>query len=223
MFFEDKSETWLGGMEGIKQKYLSLLSQVERPGLDHFITWLVNTDFFEAPASANGHNNYAGGLAEHSLTVYHNLVSLIMVTDAEVIRAIPMNLDSVIITSLCHDICKADFYKGSFKQQKRIDTEGKECLNDKNKPIWDTVPYFTISDQFPIGHGEKSVIILQKFIALKDMEIAAIRWHMGGFDDTARSYAGGLAASGAMAKYPLVAFLHCADLIASIPEIENAL
>ena len=64
----------------------------------------------------------------------------------------------------------------------------------------------------PLGHGEKSVIILQQYITLTSDEIYAIRWHMGGFDDTAKSWAGGLALSSAMGKCPLLALLHMADL-----------
>ena len=43
-------------------------------------------------------------------------------------------------------------------------------------------------------------------------EMLAIRWHMGGFDDTARSYAGGQSLSGAMKRYSLVPALHMADM-----------
>lgn len=196
---------------------------IRREGIEAFLSWLtLSTDFFEAPASSNEHNNYAGGLVEHSLITFYNLTSMIMSMKVHSLQTIPAEIDSLILTALCHDICKANFYKGSYKQKKRTDTEGKDVINvATGKVIWDTVPFITIEDQFPLGHGEKSVIILQKFINLTDEEIMAIRWHMGGFDDTARSYAGGLAVSNAMAKYPLVAFLHCADLIASLPDQEE--
>jgi len=42
----------------------------------------------------------------------------------------------------------------------------------------------------------------------------AIRWHMAGFDDAAKSYAGGLSLNGAMNKYPLIAAVHIADMAA---------
>lgn len=223
MLIEEIPDFWVGGKDGMRQKYLSLMRAIRREGVESFLSWLtLSTDFFEAPASSNGHNNYAGGLVEHSLVTFYNLTSMIMSMKVHSLQTIPAEIDSLILTALCHDICKANFYKGSFKQQKRIGTDGKECLHEfTKKPIWDTVPYYSIDDQFPVGHGEKSVIILQKFIELSNSEIAAIRWHMGGFDDTARSYAGGLAVSNAMAKYPLVAFLHCADLIASLPDLEE--
>jgi hypothetical protein len=37
---------------------------------------------------------------------------------------------------------------------------------------------------------------------------------MAGFDDAAKSYAGGLSLTNAMNKYPLVAAIHIADLVA---------
>lgn len=215
MLFEDVPEMWLGGFEGMRSKYLSLFSLVEREGINELILWIVNTDFFEAPASSNGHNNYEGGLVEHSLEVYYNLMTLAKKNDN---LPLDLNYQTLILVSLCHDLCKADFYKGSWKNQKRIGPDGKDVLDDRQKPIWDQVPYYAIDDQFPSGHGEKSVFILQRFLRLTEEEILAIRWHMGGFDDTARSYSGGLALTKAMQKYPLVALLHCADLIASLPD-----
>ena len=75
---------------------------------------------------------------------------------------------------------------------------------------------YVVKDHFPIGHGEKSVILLQRFIELHDDEIMAIRWHMGGFDEAAR---GGFAASNAMAsameQCNLAVLLHMADLAAT--------
>jgi hypothetical protein len=213
-----ESELWVGGIEGLRNNYLNLLGDVKREGMDQFIQWLVHTDFFEAPASANGHDNYEGGLVEHSLKVYQILVNLVGVK-REVYPS--TNPETLTLVALTHDICKANFYKASWKNQKRIDENGKDVLDGRDKPIWDRVPYFTIEDQCPLGHGEKSVIVLQRFMRLTDEEIFAIRWHMGGFDDAARSYAGGLALGNAIQKYPLIAFLHCADLLATLPDKEE--
>ena len=44
-------------------------------------------------------------------------------------------------------------------------------------------------------------------------EAIAIRWHMGGFDDSVR--AGGYSVSNAFLKYPLAVKLHLADLEAT--------
>ena len=54
------------------------------------------------------------------------------------------------------------------------------------------------------------VFLIERFMRLKTSEAMAIRWHMGGFDDTAKS--GGYAISNAFDKYPIAVKLHLADL-----------
>lgn len=90
---------------------------------------------------------------------------------------------SVIICGLLHDICKTDLYK---KTEKGYD----------------------YNDKFPIGHGEKSVIIIQKFIELTEEECCIIRWHMAGFD---LSQYGKSAYYKAIEMYPSCLALHTAD------------
>ncbi|HHT9153085.1 MAG TPA: outer membrane protein assembly factor BamA [Candidatus Hypogeohydataceae bacterium YC40] len=45
-----------------------------------------------------------------------------------------------------------------------------------------------IEDDFPIGHGEKSVMMVQKYIDLTPQEAMIIRWHMGSFDPAWEEY-----------------------------------
>ena len=87
--------------------------------------------------------------------------------------------------------------------------------NVKNEATgqWEKVPAFMVEDQFPYGHGEKSVYLIERFIRLKPAEAVAIRWHMGGFDDAARG--GCRAISEAYDAYPLAVKLHLADLTAT--------
>jgi hypothetical protein len=193
-----KSEQlWLGGLEGLKSKYKESLFRVDRSGIPQLFSYLEETDFFDAPASAKNHNNYRGGLVEHSLLVMMNLKNL-----AEGFDGLfnPQD-ESLILISLLHDVCKVNFYKETTR-------------NIKVNGTWMQEPYYQIEDQFPYGHGEKSVLIIQRFLKLTNDEIMAIRWHMGGFDDAAGSYGGGLALRGAAEKYPLVVLLHMADLAA---------
>ncbi|MEF9853075.1 MAG: hydrolase, partial [Hydrogenoanaerobacterium sp.] len=68
-------------------------------------------------------------------------------------------------------------------------------------------------DQFPYGHGEKSVFLIERFMRLSTAEAMAVRWHMGGFDDTAKS--GGYAISQAYDKYPMAVKLHMSDIDAT--------
>ena len=77
--------------------------------------------------------------------------------------------ESFAICALLHDLCKANYYKVSTRNVKN-DATGQ----------WEKVPYYTVEDQFPYGHGEKSVFLIERFMRLKTEEAVAIRWHMGG-------------------------------------------
>ena len=75
--------------------------------------------------------------------------------------------ESIAIVSLLHDLCKINFYKTDFR-------------NSKNeKGVWEKVPYYTIDDKLPYGHGEKSVYIITGFMKTTREEAFAIRYHMG--------------------------------------------
>ncbi len=52
---------------------IDLLKQTERKGIQEYIKYLENSDFFEAPASTKYHRNYPGGLAEHCLNLLEPL------------------------------------------------------------------------------------------------------------------------------------------------------
>ena len=167
--------------------------KIKRKGADKLLTWLENQDFFTAPASTRYHAAYEGGLVEHSLNVYHTLM--------ERFDPVKDNEESFAIVSLLHDVCKTGFY-------------AIEMRNRKNKQgQWESVPFYTIDDQFPYGHGEKSVYLIERFMRLTTEEAVAIRWHMGGFDEAVRG--GSFALAHAYEKYPLAVKLHMADLEAT--------
>ena len=54
-----------------------LLLSFNRQGSDDLLSWLHTTDFFTAPASTRFHESYKGGLVEHSLRVYLELIKLV--------------------------------------------------------------------------------------------------------------------------------------------------
>lgn len=167
--------------------------KIKRKGADKLLAWLENQDFFTAPASTRYHAAYEGGLVEHSLNVYHVLM--------ERFDPAKDNEESFAIVSLLHDVCKTGFY-------------AIEMRNRKNKQgQWESVPFYTIDDQFPYGHGEKSVYLIERFMRLTTEEAVAIRWHMGGFDEAVRG--GSFALAHAYEKYPLAVKLHMADLEAT--------
>jgi hypothetical protein len=180
-----------------KAKFIELLEATGREGIPDLLDWLETTDFYTAPASTRYHGSYEGGLLEHSVLTCKALRRLIHTFELDI------SPESADIVALLHDVCKCEFYKLSKRNVKNSD--GK----------WEEVPCYTIEDQFPFGHGEKSVLLLSRYICLSDEEAIAIRWHMGAYDDAAQSYSGSGTLGRALSRYPLAAALHIADMIES--------
>lgn len=185
-----------------KQKFIQILKDncSNRFDVDEVIKKLEETDFFIAPASTKYHLSERGGLVQHSLNVYETLLCLSELYDTE--SSPPIKHDSIAIVALFHDLCKANFYKESSR-------------NVKTTFGWTTEQCYVVDDQFPLGHGEKSVIMTQRLFSLTDEEIIAIRWHMNGFDSAVKGgdYSLATAASGKHAR--LLTLLQCADMISS--------
>lgn len=176
---------------------------ITREGSDRLFSWLSDSDFFTAPASTRFHGAHEGGLAEHSLNVYWNLNKLIGGEEPTFSQFYgKYTKETIALVTLMHDICKVNFY-------------AKEWRNKKNEETgqWEKVEAYTYNDMVPLGHGEKSVIILQSFIKMTADEIYAIRWHMGGFDCAVKG--GDQSASKAYEKCPLAVALHLADTAAT--------
>ena len=182
-----EAQAWKAGFVAIYNE------KIKRKGADKLLAWLENQDFFTAPASTRYHAAYEGGLVEHSLNVYHVLM--------ERFDPAKDNEESFAIVSLLHDVCKTGFY--AIEMRNRKNRQGQ----------WESVPFYTIDDQFPYGHGEKSVYLIERFMRLTTEEAVAIRWHMGGFDEAVRG--GSFALAHAYEKYPLAVKLHMADLEAT--------
>ena len=184
---------------------------IQRSGADKLLDWIENrTDFFDAPASTRYHLAEPGGLVKHSVHVFERLNALCESEDWVAKGLSKPQKESIAICGLLHDLCKVNFYKASTR-------------NVKNEATgqWEKVPFYTVEDQFPYGHGEKSVYLIERFMRLKTDEAAAIRWHMGGFDDAVRG--GSFAISAAFEKYPLALLLHLADMQATyLDEVERA-
>ena len=79
--------------------------------------------------------------------------------------------------------------------------------------MWRSIPGYEVDEKVPLGHGEKSCMILQQYITLTVDELLAIRWHMGAFDYAVKG--GDNTLSRAQDKCKLVSLLHIADMISS--------
>ena len=200
------------------QRFEELLNSVKRDGTDKLMRYIRNsTDFYKAPASTKFHLACEGGLLQHSLNVYDCLVAKQNnPVWKDVLKDIPD--DSLILIALLHDLCKANFYAEGTKNQKTYDPEKVKAAENwqvkhdaQGDFIWETVKTYQVDDQLPLGHGEKSVMLIQCYIRLTMHEVMAIRWHMG-FSEAKENYN---AVGQAMEKYPVVLALHEADLEAT--------
>jgi len=200
-------------LEEAKKEFVDMLRSTGREGIDNVIEDLQNMGFFEAPASAGHHLNIEGGLVIHSLNtakaalgIWEAMKPLEPSLGGEVSR------ESIIIASLLHDVCKTDIYKRSVKKR-------KNALGQ-----WEDAEGYKISyKSFPMGHGEKSVVLLLcSGLELSDAEMLAIRWHMGGWGVNMNSYEDMRNYDAARTLYPLVSIVNAGDtLAASILERTN--
>ena len=192
--------------EACRKEFCELLRSTGRPGVDDVIADLESQGFFEAPASAGHHLNVAGGLTCHSLNacraalkVWEGLSQLDPVLEKEVTR------DSIIIAALLHDVCKTDIYFRSVKRR-------KNSLGQ-----WEDSEGYKVSyKSFPMGHGEKSVVmVLLSGLELSDAEMLAIRWHMGAWGVNQNSLEDCKNYDAARKLYPLVAIVQAGDSLAA--------
>jgi len=177
----------------MKEKVKELLNKINRPGMDELMEFLENSDYYKAPASTRYHGAYEKGLMEHSYKVYEILKEKVEFHKLEVSE------ETLIIVTLLHDLCKVNFYKVDYRNAKNAKGE------------WEKVPYYTIEDTIPYGHGEKSVMMLTEYIKLTNEEKYSIRWHMG-FSEPKEQYG---TLGQAFKKYPLALLLHEADMEAT--------
>lgn len=167
---------------------------IKRRGADTLLDWLDETDFFTAPASTRFHGNYEGGLCEHSVNVWEELVRLL--------RAYPeikVTAETAAIVTLLHDLCKIGCYK-------------QELRNTKVNGIWVQRPVYVFQEDYCFGgHGSKSVYLIQKHMPLTEAEAVAINCHMGPWDRSPNDYSLG----NAFEKFPLAMLVHMADMSAT--------
>lgn len=144
----------------IQRRVLELLAQIRRRGARNLLHSLQDSDYFTAPASTRFHGNHKHGLMLHSYYVY------LLLKEKNEKYGLNLAKESLIIVGLLHDLCKVNQYK-----------ENKLRNGERSK----AKPY-EYEDCMPLGHGVKSMRIIEQFIKLTDEEAMLIRWHMGSFD-----------------------------------------
>lgn len=197
-------------MTDFKKRFKKAVKEtIQRDGIENLMEWLENeTNFFTSPASTRYHGSYEGGLVEHSLNVFNQMLfELDTVVGKGWEDLYPM--ESVAVVALFHDLCKIGQYRETEKWRKNSDGEWESYLAYEYDP-----------EQLTMGHGAKSNYFLQRFIHLTTMEAQAIFWHMGAYDISPYANLNGCGA--AFETNPLAFLIHRADMAATyVVENEN--
>ena len=168
-------------------------NNIHRNYADTMLGWLEReTDFFTAPASTKHHGAHPGGLLVHSLNVYYRLRDIAIrdmagKEDPGEYRLSEEQEETVAVIALLHDVCKVGCYCTETKRRKNPET-GR----------WEDYEGYTYKDPLPLGHGEKSLYLIQR--------------HMDAYDT---STAGARSMDAAMAASPWVWRLQEADMCAA--------
>lgn len=184
-----------------KDEFIQLYEEkIQRQGADKLLSWLCSesSDFFTAPSSTRFHGSYEGGLLAHSLNVYACLQDYLSRPRTKELYGMNYSEETIAVVSLLHDLCKVNFYAVDYRNAKNA------------QGIWEKVPYYTIRDTLPYGHGEKSVYIISGFMRLSREEAFAIRFHMGFSGNEDKGLVGQ-----ALEQFPLAFALSVADMEAS--------
>lgn len=184
-----------------REEFIAVYQEnIQRRGADRLLEWLDSdaSDFFTAPSSTRFHGAYEGGLVEHSLNVYECLKDYLNRLRTKELYGMDYTPETIAVTALLHDICKVGFYAVDYR-------------NAKNEQgVWEKVPYYTVRDTLPYGHGEKSVYMIQSFMRLTRDEAFAIRYHMGFSGNEDKNSVGR-----ALEMFPLALAVNVADMEAT--------
>ena len=111
--------------------------------------------FFSPRQPARSITAYPGGLVEHSVNVFRELRKVVIDNEP--------TMEAVAICALLHDLCKANTY-----------------VREHHAGPGEVYSYVK-KDRFPMGHGEKSVYLIARFMKLEDEEarLSAGTWARG--------------------------------------------
>lgn len=163
---------------------------IKREGADKLKEWMLSQDILTAPASTKYHEAYPGGLVDHSVKVWDELVRLL-----KAYPEVKVTAETAAICALLHDITKLSVYETEYRNRK----------NEHGQ--WEKYPAYVFKEKFPYGnHGGKSVYLIQRFMPLTEEEAVSVQNHMA---DSTNCF-------DAFRAYPLAFLLHTADMAATI-------
>lgn len=167
-----------------KKKFNEYLLSTNRDNIENLLKHLEIIGFYEAPASSKYHLSEKFGLLIHS----NSVLDFTLQNLKNIISDNKINIDSVIISCLLHDIGKC----GAFGKPLYIPD------NDKFK---------TNKELSYIPHEIISLKIISRFIYLTEEETFAIVYHNGLYSPLGSEYKG--------KEQPLQQLLHFADMWSS--------
>jgi hypothetical protein len=199
-------------MENNKNEFINLIMGINREGanIPALIKKLESSDFFYAPASTKYHGAYAGGLCEHSLNVYYNLVSLCK--NKQGLDSECYDDNTLRIVGLLHDISKMNIYTITAKNEKVYCPEGDKH-DELGRFKWVSKQgYMLKEERFVYGsHEMASEYIIRNYIPMTLAESVSVLHHMGGMNwDSAKDDL-----SRVFRQYSLSLMLHTADMLAT--------
>lgn len=194
------------------ERFENEFAKINREGSKELLEYLRKSDMYSAPGSTRFHLSVPGGLLQHSLNVLDALRTTLQNNNDGTYTYLVCGKDlrnnkfviteeNLIIIALLHDICKTKFYK----------VENKWKKDENNK--WISYEGYSTEDEIPLGHGEKSCLMIQQFMKLEPVELYSIRWHMGFSDSMNPQMINTL--SSAIDKFPIIWATHNADMMAS--------
>lgn len=204
-------------IEKNKARYIDLIKSIKLEGsnIDGFLNWLNKSDFFEAPASVKYHCNFPGGLCQHSLNVYDNLLKLVDKFASHVeyygdedgneheMVVKQFSDDSIKLVALLHDISKTNYYEQYDKNVKNEDGSWVKVKEYKTREL---------EDRFIYGnHEQNSEFMAHTFFPLSVDESVAILHHHGGkaWDSSQDDV------PAVFSRFPLALLLHTADMLSA--------
>lgn len=192
-----------------KEEFIRLINSISRDGFnkDRLLDHLENSDFYNAPASTKYHNAFKGGLVDHSLNVYYNLVKLVQLKQQD----FSISEDSIKIVALLHDISKMNFYEIYYKNVKQYSTSGSK-YDDGGRYDWVQVKEYKVRDTkerfLYCNHEVTSEFIIKQYCPLSVEESVAILHHHGCMsEDCAKDNITAI-----YDRFPLACLLHLADM-----------
>lgn len=217
------------------------LQKREGSNIDGLFKKLDSSDFFTAPASTRYHGAYKGGLVDHSLNVYHNMMSiakskhLLAIHETVCVNAEDVAHDntiqpifedriiegeiepeSIAIVSLLHDMSKMNYYKLDYRN-KKVYCETGSKKDENGRFDWVSVPGYVTAPQeerFLYGsHEETSEFMVRQFVPLTYQESTAILHHHFALSFDSIKDVG--VVGNIYNRYSIATLLHVADTLAA--------